>query len=101
VLGRDENDMSVSLLIQFAGFKAFFGGDLEASTEAEIAARDLVMDVDLCKADHHDKCHRAAPCGNVPDAFIADPEAVDEDGTIEVEVDAVTSSYRAHTGNKI
>jgi hypothetical protein len=46
------------------------------------------------------KCLRAAPCGNVPDAFIADPEAVDEDGTIEVEVDAVPSSYRALYGNK-
>lgn len=51
--GADENDMSVSLLINFRGFKAFYGGDIEAPTEAKIAARDLVVDVDLYKGDHH------------------------------------------------
>jgi competence protein ComEC len=51
--GVDENDMSVSLLINFRGFKAFYGGDIEALTEAKIAALDLVMDVDLYKANHH------------------------------------------------
>jgi len=48
-----ENDLSVSLLISFAGFKAFFGGDTEKTTEAKIATRDLVMNVDLYKASHH------------------------------------------------
>jgi competence protein ComEC len=142
----DENDMSVSLLITFRGFKAFYGGDIEAHTEAKIAARDLAMDVDLYKGDHHgshsssslafmndlrpsvillsngndaiykhpravslqtyggllnplatvfqsNKCFRPAPCANVPDAQIADPESVDEDGTIVVTVDAATSNY--------
>ena len=53
VLGRDENDMSISLLVTFQGFKAFFGGDLESPTEDAIAAADLVRDVDLYKANHH------------------------------------------------
>lgn len=48
--GVDENDMSVSLLISFRGFKAFYGGDIEQPTEAKIAALDLVTDVDLYKA---------------------------------------------------
>lgn len=51
--GTDENDMSVSLLINFRGFKAFFGGDIERHTEEKIAARDLVVDIDLYKANHH------------------------------------------------
>ena len=49
----EENDLSVSLLLTFGGFKAFFGCDTEAPTEAKIAAGDLVMDVDLYKSDHH------------------------------------------------
>lgn len=51
--GQDENDMSVSLLITFAGFRYFIGGDTETATETKIAARDLVTDVDLYVADHH------------------------------------------------
>ena len=51
--GQDENDMSVSLLITFAGFREFIGGDTELATEAKIAERDLVTDVDLYVADHH------------------------------------------------
>jgi hypothetical protein len=51
--GAEENDMSVSLLIAFRGFKAFFGGDTEVPTETKIAARDLVLNVDLYKANHH------------------------------------------------
>ena len=34
----DENDLSVSLLIEFAGFKAYFGGDTHAPVEAAMAA---------------------------------------------------------------
>jgi beta-lactamase superfamily II metal-dependent hydrolase len=49
----DENDMSVALLINFRGFKAFFGGDIHAHTESKIAQRDLVLDVDYYKGDHH------------------------------------------------
>jgi beta-lactamase superfamily II metal-dependent hydrolase len=51
--GVDENDMSVSLLITFGGFRYFVGGDIEGATEAKIAARDLVRDVDVYQADHH------------------------------------------------
>ena len=51
--GNDENDMSVSLLITFGDFRYFIGGDIETPTETKIAARDLVMDVDMYEADHH------------------------------------------------
>jgi beta-lactamase superfamily II metal-dependent hydrolase len=51
--GPHENDMSVSLLIQFGNFRYFIGGDIEAHTESKIAARDLAMDVDLYEANHH------------------------------------------------
>ncbi len=51
--GHEENDMSLSLLISYRGFKLFVGGDVEQPTEAKIAARDLVMSVDLYQANHH------------------------------------------------
>ncbi|OFV95845.1 MAG: hypothetical protein A3H28_08915 [Acidobacteria bacterium RIFCSPLOWO2_02_FULL_61_28] len=150
VTGHDENDMSVSLLITFAGFKAFFGGDVEAPTEAKIAALDAVTNVDLYKANHHgshssssqafmgdlrpsvvvisngshgghkhprqvtlntyaalatppvvfqtNRCNEVAPCANVANAFIADPESTDQDGTILVTVDATTSNYTVRYG---
>jgi len=47
-----ENDNSVALLIQFAGFRYFTGGDIERHTETNIAARHLVLNVDACKASH-------------------------------------------------
>ena len=53
VTAQDENDMSVSLLVTFGAFRYFVGGDIEAPTEEKIAARDLVMDVDVYQADHH------------------------------------------------
>jgi competence protein ComEC len=53
VPGVDENDLSVARLVTFGDFRAFFGGDIERPTEAKIADRDLVMNVDLYKADHH------------------------------------------------
>lgn len=150
VPGAEENDLSVSLLISFGGFRAFFGGDTEAPTEAKMAARDLVLNVDLYKASHHgshsssspafmadlrptvivisngndanyhhprqvtlntytglpgpptvlqtNKCLRGAPCGNVPDALIADPETTDQDGTIQITVEATTNSYTVRYG---
>ena len=52
-LSSDENDNSVALLIQFAGFGYFTGGDIERHTETNIAARHLVVNVDACKASHH------------------------------------------------
>jgi beta-lactamase superfamily II metal-dependent hydrolase len=146
----DENDLSVTLLINFQGFKAFFGGDTQAPTEAKIAAGDLVMDIDLYKSDHHgsdtsssqallsdlkpslvvisngsngsyhhprqvvldayahlpmppvvlqtNKCKKGAPCGNVADAFIADPQSSNENGIILITVDAATGSYTARYG---
>lgn len=51
--GIDENDMSVSLLIQFGAFSYFIGGDIHAPTEVKIAARNLVLDVDVYQANHH------------------------------------------------
>jgi beta-lactamase superfamily II metal-dependent hydrolase len=150
---HEENDLSVSILVTFAGFKAFFGGDTHLPTEVKIAALDLVTDVDLYKSDHHgsdtsssqalmddlqpslivisngsngtyrhprlstlqryttllsapvilqtNKCKKSAPCGNMPDAFIADPQSSDKDGTILITVDAVTSSYTARYGNTV
>jgi beta-lactamase superfamily II metal-dependent hydrolase len=44
------------------------------------------------------QCLRAAPCANVPTAQIADPETTDEDGTILVTVDGVTSTYTVQYG---
>ena len=51
--GSDENDMSVALLVQYGPFRYFTGGDLEEHTESKIAARDLVLDVDVYRASHH------------------------------------------------
>ena len=51
--GHDENDMSVSLLIQWGDFRYFVGGDIEHFTEGKIADRDLVLDVDVYQANHH------------------------------------------------
>lgn len=51
--GVDENDMSLSLLITYGGFRYFIGGDIERETEDDIAARDLVLDVDVHQANHH------------------------------------------------
>jgi beta-lactamase superfamily II metal-dependent hydrolase len=50
---RDENDLSVSLLIEFAGFRAFFGGDAHQPVEALIEAGHLAKEVDLYKSSHH------------------------------------------------
>lgn len=47
VTGHHENDMSISLLIQYGDFSLFVGGDIESHTEQKIADRDLVMDVDI------------------------------------------------------
>lgn len=151
VPGAEENDLSVSLLLDFQGFKAFFGGDIEQPTEAKIAALHLVRDVDLYKADHHgshssssqpfmtelnpsvvvisngsdglykhprqvtlttygtlpstvfqtNKCFQPAPCANVPDMFIADPQTVDQDGTIEIAVDGTTNTYTVRFGTTV
>jgi competence protein ComEC len=48
-----ENDNSVALLIEFAGFRYFTGGDIQRHSETNIAARHLVRNVDACKASHH------------------------------------------------
>lgn len=50
---NDENDMSISLLIQFGSFRYFIGGDIETDTEMKIAAGDLVLDVDVYQVNHH------------------------------------------------
>ncbi len=51
--GGEENDMSIGVLITFGGFRYWIGGDTETPTEAKIAARDLVQDVDVYLAHHH------------------------------------------------
>jgi beta-lactamase superfamily II metal-dependent hydrolase len=53
IAADEENDMSISLLISFAGFRAYFGGDTEETTEVKIAQLDLAKDVDLYKSSHH------------------------------------------------
>jgi len=53
IAADEENDMSISLLITFAGFRAYFGGDTEEPTEAKIAEHHLAQDVDFYKASHH------------------------------------------------
>ena len=149
--GIDENDMSVSLFITFGTFKYFIGGDIEKPTEAKIAARDLVQNVDVYHSDHHgsdtsssrpfmedlaprviiisngnhgvykhprratldlyaslsgpptvfqtNKYLKGGAGGNVPDAFIADPESTDSDGTILVTVDAAAGTYAVSYGS--
>jgi competence protein ComEC len=66
--GPDENDMSVSLLIQFGDFRYFVGGDIEAHTEEKIAAQDLVMAVDVYQADHHGS-HTSSAVNFLKDMF--------------------------------
>jgi len=39
------------------------------------------------------KCLRGPPCGNVVDAFIADPQTTDQDGTILLTADSAAHSY--------
>jgi beta-lactamase superfamily II metal-dependent hydrolase len=51
--GNEENDMSVGLLITYGAFRYWIGGDTEVATEAKLAARDLVQDVDVYQAHHH------------------------------------------------
>ena len=51
--GVREHDMSVSLLINLGDFQYFVGGDLERHGESKIAARDLVLDVDVYRANNH------------------------------------------------
>ncbi len=59
--GIDENDKSIALLLQFGNFEYFTGGDIAYSTERKIAEKDLVTDVDVCKADHHGS-HLSSDC---------------------------------------
>ena len=144
-VGTDENDMSVALLVQFGDFRYFVGGDIELTTEGKIAARDLVLDVDLYQANHHgshtssslafiqdmvptvviisngnnatyehprqhtlnqlatldpqptvfqtNKYLKGGAGGNVPDVRIADPQTVDQDGTILVTVTLATGEF--------
>ena len=57
VHGNHENDLSISLLVQYDGFRYFIGGDIEETTEDKIESRDLVVDVDVdvdvYQANHH------------------------------------------------
>lgn len=146
VHGEDENDMSIALLVSYGDFNYFTGGDIENTTEGKIADRDLVLDVDLYKANHHasntssslafmedlnpsvilisngnngtyqhprnytlntfaslsshpaifqtNKYLKGGLGGNVFDEdFIADPETIDEDGTILIVVDKEAGNY--------
>ena len=42
-----ENDMSISLKIQYGAFKYFVGGAIESATQRKIADQDQVMDADV------------------------------------------------------
>ncbi len=53
VPGTHENDLSISLLVQYRGFRYFIGGDIELTTEGKIEERDLALDVDVYQANHH------------------------------------------------
>jgi beta-lactamase superfamily II metal-dependent hydrolase len=53
VATNDENNLSVTLLVEFAGFKALFGGDSHMDVEQKIATVARVQGVDLYKSDHH------------------------------------------------
>jgi beta-lactamase superfamily II metal-dependent hydrolase len=59
--GVDENDMSISLLVEFHGFRYFIGGDCEKPTEQKIADHNLVLDIDACEADHHGSNTSSSP----------------------------------------
>ena len=110
---QDENDLSVSLLIEFAGFKAFFGGDTHGPVERVIEAEDLVRDVDLLKASHQGSDTSSS------EAFMRDlnPSLVvisngshgsnhhprestlaTSDGTIQIAVDGVLRTYTVKYG---
>jgi competence protein ComEC len=51
--GHNENDMSIALLVQYAGFRYFTAGDLLRRTERKVAELDQVQDVDMYKSNHH------------------------------------------------
>jgi competence protein ComEC len=51
--GKEENDMSLGLLITYGRFRFWVGGDVETATESKIADLNLVRDVDLYQANHH------------------------------------------------
>jgi hypothetical protein len=53
--------VSVTLLITFRGFTAFYGGDSEEPTEAKIVAHHLALNVDLYKASHHGSHSSSSP----------------------------------------
>jgi beta-lactamase superfamily II metal-dependent hydrolase len=148
--GKDENDMSIALLIQYGAFRYFIGGDIEKHTEQKIADLDAVLDVDVYQANHHgsetssssdfmkdikpavivisngnnsiyrhprratldffatlqprptvyqtNKYLKGKDGGNVPDAFIADTESADDDGTILLTVNKGAGTYTVSYG---
>lgn len=59
--GKDENDKSIAILLQFGNFEYFTGGDIAFNTERMIAEKSMVTDVDVCKADHHGS-HLSSDC---------------------------------------
>jgi hypothetical protein len=146
VPGVGENDMSISLLINYGNFRYFVGGDIENHTEKKIAERDLVLDLDVYQSNHHgsstsstiefmqdivptvivisngnhnghahpnkvtleayeqlvpqptvfqtNKFLGTKPSGgNVTDDFIADLDAVGDEGTIKIIVDLNQHNY--------
>mgnify|MGYP005851951201 CR=1 FL=1 len=50
-VSSDENDLSLVLLVEYAGHSALFTGDISGETETEIFAR--LRDVDIYEAAHH------------------------------------------------
>ncbi len=64
--GSSENGMSIALLVGLGDFRYFVGGDLDRHTESKIAARDLVLDVDVYRANNHGSNKSSSP------AFLGD-----------------------------
>jgi competence protein ComEC len=51
--GEDENDMSVTLLVQLGDFKMFVGGDIHTRVENKIAKLNIVSNIDVYQSNHH------------------------------------------------
>ena len=80
-------DMKPSLIVVSNGSTASYNHPrgVTLNTYASLPGPPLVLQTN--------KCLLSAPCGNVSDAFIADPETTDQDGTILTTVDAANHNF--------
>jgi competence protein ComEC len=61
VAGDDQNNHSVGILVQQAGFRALLTGDSEVEELNALLARDSIPDVDVLKAAHHGSRNGVTP----------------------------------------